>query len=281
MKIKIIPLVIALVAGLLAVVLISVYLQQKEKDLMSRRPQQVVQSANVVVAVKDILKGTVIKENMVDLVKVPENRLQSQAVMNLSRAIGKTARDNIGSGDQVLSSNLSYPDTELSLSMRIPPGKRAVAITGDAAASLGGGIKAGDKVDIITTIPIPSRTADGKSIFENGIFPLFQSVLVLSGDGAGKGGQAGSIILALTPQEATFVALLQEAGKLKLILRGPNDSQYEPVQPATMATLMRYVFGEQPPQAPTVEIYRGISKTKTEGAKSTAAKPTTEEVPAK
>jgi hypothetical protein len=70
------------------------------------------------------------------------------------------------------------------------------------------------------------------------------------------------------------VTLLQEQRTLKLALRGPNDSPFEPVQPATMESLMRYVFGEQPMPPPSVEIYRGVSKTKTnEINNAPAAKP--------
>jgi pilus assembly protein CpaB len=282
MKIKILPLVVSVGCGLLAVVLISVYLQQKERVIMGNKPKTV-SYAVAAVATLDVPKGTVIKESMVDLKKIPEDYLQPRVATSLERVVGKTTIADIAKGEQILLSKISYPEAELTLSMKTPPGKRAIAITVDAASSLGGAIKVGDKVDIIATIPIPVKNAEGKAAFQNGFFPLFQNVPVLAGGGGsapGEKGSAGTLILALNPQEAAFVTLLQEQGKLKLALRGPNDVQYEPVQPATQEALIRYVFGEQPqppPLPPSVEIYRGVSKGRSSGATSTSSTKPAEE----
>jgi Flp pilus assembly protein CpaB len=82
-------------------------------------------------------------------------------------------------------------------------------------------------------------------------------------------GSSPLITLALTPQEASLIAFVQEQGKIRLTLRSPADSRVEMVLPASWDTLFQHIM---PPQAKTdaaaqqgqapreIEIYRGLKK---------------------
>jgi Flp pilus assembly protein CpaB len=123
----------------------------------------------------------------------------------------------------------------------------------------------------------------GKEVKQVSMMPLFQNVLVLAigQDLGGISMEAGSrykkeepkapspiVTLALSPQEASLIAFVQEQGKIRLILRSPADSQITSVAPANWDTLLMYLTPQGPPVPPareeppkkTVEIYRGLEK---------------------
>jgi pilus assembly protein CpaB len=185
----------------------------------------------------------------------------------------------ISKGEQVTLTKLAYTKQAGGgdLAGLTPSGKRAVTISVDNISSLAGMIRPGDFVDVIAIIPIPIQTAEGKTASQLGVLPLFQNVLVLAvGQQTGamardesryqkqEAGPSPLITLALGPQETSLIAFVQEQGKIRLVLRSPQDNQVQNVPPANWDTLFRYIM---PPrestveaEVPTVEIYRGLQK---------------------
>jgi pilus assembly protein CpaB len=164
------------------------------------------------------------------------------------------------------------------LSTKVPKGKRAITVPVDNISSVGGMIRPGDHVDVMGMVPLPAMTADGKQVTQMTTMPLFQDVLVLA---VGQeftnvpGGEKKErvlspvITLALQPQEANLIAFVQEQGKIRLILRSPEDTQVQPAMPASWDALLRTVMPqafqqagtkEIPKPKKTVEIYRGLQK---------------------
>ena len=149
----------------------------------------------------------------------------------------------------------------------------------------------GDYVDIITLVPVPMQNAQGKQEVQTTTMPLFQNILVLainqdlgapapevgrydSGEGSSRpsSAQAQMVTLSLTPQEANFIAfLLEQGGKMRLVLRSPADSKVDAVSPASWDMLFRYAMPQafqaaegqeagEAVKAREVEIYRGLNK---------------------
>jgi pilus assembly protein CpaB len=247
--------------------------EQKFKDAQENQ-------VSVLVAKIDIPQGTVISGNDLEAKSVPGNMFIEGAVSSLDRIAGMVVVSDIAKGEQLTLSKLTRPRKSGDLAAVTPVGKRAIAISVDSLSSLGGMIKPGDYVDVIATIPISVPTLDGKTVNQMGMAPLFQNVLVIAvGRETGitrpeedrysqpkEPAMSGQLTLALTPQEASLIAFVQEQSKIKLVLRSPTDAKIELVKPASWDTLFQYLMPQEESTSDEVksyvEIYRGLRKEK-------------------
>jgi len=243
----------------------------------------------VLVAKEDIPKGSVVSPGSIGTQIVPENYVQPQAVTSFDRIADMVTTADISKGEQISLTKLATAKEAGggALSGLTPVGKRAVTILVDNVSSVAGMLKPGDYVDVMAALQqIPMQVAEGKQEAQLGILPLFQNVLVLavgqnsstvsSGQGSryqkkedeGSNAQNQMITLALAPQEASLIAFVQEQGKIRLILRSPADAKVEQIQPATWATLFRYLRPQDQeqeavkPENPDdyVEVYHGLNQ---------------------
>lgn len=292
-------LIVSGVMGLLAAILVNVYLQQEKAKAAASVPvQTAVEEAKALQAIKDISRGQTVDKGTVTLKTVPVNFIQPGALNSVEAAAGKMALVDILAGEQITSSKLSSPESfrgsaGASLSMITPPGKRAITIPMDPLMAVGGMVRPGDYVDVLANFPVP-QLVDGKQTVQLATVTLFQNVLVLAvgsqlrevsqvstrtsrgSEAQAPVQQAQTITFALSPQEAELISFAQEQGKLKLVLRPPLDTQIHPLPVATAEALWQYILTtqgvnladvaqqanqqvEQTPAA-TVEIYRAGSK---------------------
>jgi len=274
---KFMPLIIAVAAALLAVFLINIYIQQQAEEARKRAEMSAENMTTVIIAKSDIPAGTTIKEKLLVEEKINKKYLQPRAATAMDRVLDKIAIAPISKGEQILLSKVTISGLEVSLSAKVPRGKRAITLPVDNISAVGGMVKPGDHVDVVGVVPIPAKSAEGKAITQMATVPLFQNVLVLA---VGQELTAGitkkeeriapTVTLALEPQEANIIAYVQEQGKIRLILRSPEDTAVERPVPADWNTVLRLImpeaFREQPvveevpkPTRP-VEIYRGTQK---------------------
>lgn len=296
-KQRLIILGVAVVLIIFSVVMLLTYLNNQKQAVIqaaNRKLQQIQASqVSVLVAKQDIPKGTTVEAELFEQAIIPKEYVQPQAATSLDRIAGMVTLAPISKNEQITMSKLMSPREATgaggSLAMSTPVGKRAITISVDNISSVAGMVSPGDYVDVIATLPVPVRTAEGKQEAQAAVIPLFQNVLVLA-----VGQQIGAltpqqrqgryekeekreasplITLALNSQEASLLAFVQEQGKVRLTLRSPADSQIEAVQPASWDTLFRYIMPREaaPAEAPReepaaaeayVEIYRGLSKEK-------------------
>jgi Flp pilus assembly protein CpaB len=133
---------------------------------------------------------------------------------------------------------------------------------------------------VIALLQVPAMGPEGQQASQVAVLSLFQNVLILAvgQDTGGVSAQANRytadkenantgaplVTLALTPQEASFVAFVQEQGKIRLTLRSPADAKMESTIPANWNSLFQYLMPvkeEKPVDVgPKVEIYRGLNK---------------------
>ncbi len=297
-KQRIIILIVAIALALIAVFLVKAYLDQQRQLYLNAAQKEVSKVAEdiqvnqkaVVVAKQNIAAGKVIGPEMLDLRIIPIQQLKANAANSLDKIVGMEAREGIAKGEQITMDKLAISSKKEggfsgsgSLAQFTPVGKRAITVNVDNMAGLAGMLKPGDYVDVLATLPFPSKGPDGKQVTQVATIPLFQNILVLAvgqetianiQDGRYKkeetkkgGEQAPLITLALTPQEASLIAFAQEQGKIRLVLRSPMDAQLQPVQPASWETLFNYIMPEaekniktKAEEGPTVEIYRGLNK---------------------
>ena len=136
--------------------------------------------------------------------------------------------------------------------MKIPPGKRAVTVTIDSLAAVGGLINAGDFVDVIAQLNVPAQDTDKKTVTAM-IFQGLQVLAVntnLEDPGSYENQQASAslkITFAVEPQEAGLLAFADKNGTLELALRAPNESERPTVKASTWKTLADYILKNQGP----------------------------------
>lgn len=275
--------------GLVAMVMVKLYLDQQKQFAQEQAKRQIARmqssQAAILIAKQDIPKGTLIDSAPLDSSIVPNEYVQPQAVTSLSRIAGMVTVAPISKGEQITLSKLANTkQAGGDLAGVTPAGKRAISIAVDNISSVAGMVKPGDYVDVIATLQVPVQTAEGQTASQIAVVPLFQNVLVLAiGQNTGgpvssrareqtvdTSGGANLVTLALTPQEASFAAFVQEQGKIRLTLRSPADAKVEPITPANLNTLFQYILPQQQQaaeqeakkeeQAETIEIYRGASK---------------------
>lgn len=290
---KRLALILGAVLSLLAIFMVKVYLDQQNQRLRQQAEQQAQEEyarrqamqTTVLIAAKDLPKGSIIDEGSLESKTIPKDYVEPKAVTAPDRVIGMITAVTISQGEQITLGKLisSQQARGSSLAMVTPVGKRAITIAVDNIASLVGMIKPTDYVDLIGLLPVPMLTADGRQESQMAVVPLFQNVLVLAvGQDLGgiafsaegryrkdeqSGGSSPLITLALTPQEASLIAFVQEQGKIRLTLRSPADSRVEMVLPASWETLFQHIMppakadaGQQELQPRAIEIYRGLQK---------------------
>jgi len=279
---RIILLISGFVLAAVAVVMVNIYLSRQRQVIHNeekrRADQFLAGQTTVLVAKKDLPQGAIIDTDSTDVRIVPGQFVQPQAATSVDRIAGMMVLAPISAGEQITLSKLTQEKEKYGLSAMTPAGKRAITINVDNIASLVGMIKPGDYVDVIANLAVPIQAPDGKQSSQQAVIPLFQNVLILAvGQDIVASATQGThryaasqetsplITLALSPQEASLIAFVQDQGKIRLVLRSPADAKVEQIQPASWETLFQYLSpkGQQSgQQAPIdyVEIYRGLNK---------------------
>ena len=142
-----------------------------------------------------------------------------------------------------------------SLALKTPTGKRAVTVKMDSLAAVGGLVNPGDFVDIMAQIAPPgAQQMVGVMPPQTLTSMIFQNVQVLAvGANVGAPGvyeaqqQAKDLIItvALDPEEAGLLNYVQQNGKLQLALRSPNETETYTLPVANWQTLSDYVLERQ------------------------------------
>lgn len=249
MKIK--PRVLmSLLLALIAMILVSVYINTKETVLLEDANKK-----DVVIATEVILANTPIQDNQVKLAKIPQKWVQPSALNKLEDVIGKISSVPIQKDAQILGTYFSTIGT--SLSFKVPRGKRAVSIAISDVTGVANLVQPGNFVDIVGLFKFGSFAANANinplSIPPNQqtqALTLFQNVQVLAtgqdvGGGidltatqrekerqrletAGQGPIVGkpegpesyrTVTLAMTPEAAQDLIFAQHIGDLALVLR--------------------------------------------------------------
>lgn len=219
-----IPLVLAVLLGLAAVLAVGRLLKERNKAKEK--------TTTVVAVARDVAAGDVLTADTIMKKEVPVSARPVQAIF-WSRSevvVGQKAMRAIAQGDYVLLS-----DVGLSRSMADIVGE------GEWAVSLSvpqGGIarivQPGDEVAVIGTFRISSQvksadlSAGIKEVSKEATMVLFPRVRVLdvgalSSTRGGEETGGGEIILALPPQQAQVLVAAQRKAQLTLALRRPGD----------------------------------------------------------
>jgi len=262
---RIVNLAIGLGVALIVIMMIQNYIAS-QRQLIEKLLEEG-KAVKIVIAKVDIAKDTIITADMVSLKTEPKASMQPGDLTSLESAIGSLAVVDILRGQHINSNMLQTSTAFKFLSQSVPTGMRAFTISVDQLSGIEGLIKPGDYVDVIGTFRFPTgREGESMPI----VVTLLQGIKVLASNRIISPYQvpqkAGTITLALKPEDARVLAYALTIGSIKLVLRAPLDSSVEYESNAiTFEALLKKMgmYIPQPPTVappPTVEVYRGSSK---------------------
>lgn len=174
----------------------------------------------VILAKTEILPNTLITADMVEQVNIPASYQQPGAITNMKRVVGAAAKERIMAQEQITERLMAVEGKATGFTGIIPRDKRALSVSVNDISGVAGLIKPGDWVDVIVTV-------DSNNIQPVANMPL-QNILVLAANKNSDPGEKESspkddkvvtITLAVTPDEATLLALAEVKGSIFFTLR--------------------------------------------------------------
>ena len=202
-------LILALALGVLAVILVMIYIRGIEEK---HRKEDMV---SVLVAAKDIPAGTALKRTLVAKKEIPKQYLNPNAVLpdSLDLILDQVTNIDLRKDQQIAWSNLGVQEM-VGLAGIIREGERALTIAVDEVSGVAGLLRPNDHVDIIGCFETPKdlnirvedlkamRGMSGKYTVEMVTLTLLQNVTVLAtGDvlGSAEGETLPSAPVASAP----------------------------------------------------------------------------------
>ncbi len=260
---------IALVFSLLAAVLVYSFL----KGLADQTAKQ---GLPVVVAKADVPPKTRLTAEMLQVVNVPAEYIQPGAVQELNKAVGIVAREQIVAGEQVTQRRLLLEGKSAGFSGIIPPDKRAVSVAVTEVTGVAGLVKPGDYVDVIVTFDTNILGEHLSQIFLQNVRVLAtnRETETAAVETAKKEANTKmTVTLAVSPDEATRLAVADEKGKIRLALRPylpgnaiivANALKPRDIVNASIPQAAPAAAADRPIPAPVVRGIQVIRGTKTE-----------------
>ena len=238
-------LAIAVLLGLIAVVLLNVYLGSSRKAQVAQTQGQAGAGSPVVVAAVPITRGVVVQPQLLKVVNYPAGSVPAGAFTSVSQLTGgkdvaRVAMRDLGPDEPVLATRVSPPGGKLNLATELDPGTQAIAIRTNDVAGVGGFVLPNDRVDVLM-----SRTVGKGPVIQ----VVAENVRVVGVDQsddteANKPVVVKAVTLQVTPDQAQSVTLAQTLGTLSLSLRHVEDAA-----PVGRLVTTEAVFGFAGPRA--------------------------------
>lgn len=178
----------------------------------------------VVVAVRDMPTGTLLRTADLKLVNYPEKDAPKGVVLKGADAINRVALIPIQANEPLLAGKLSSTTAVEGLSSTIDPGYRAVAVQITDVSGVAGLIQTNSRVDVLFTRPGTMTEASTSTILQN-IKVLSVGRLTATGAAVDPRAPRSPVVtLVLSPADAQKLELAKNEGKISLSLRNPLDS---------------------------------------------------------
>ena len=234
-------LVLALGCGLVASIGVTQVIANRQTDQAA--PSAETQS--IFVALDDIPLGVPLTAQVLKLEPWPKDRVPEGALTRIEDIEGRRARTRFFAGEPIIERKLLRPgETGGGISPLIPKGLRVVSVKVDRVSGGGGLILPGDRVDMVVYFT-QTRTA---SIPETSTRTVLQDIRVFAvndqfslDDEPDKRSitNAQTVSLLVTPAQAQKVTLAGELGRIRLVLRSPEDDEQTELTVATAQDILR------------------------------------------
>lgn len=222
---------------------------------MSQQAQQQaaqqIKQVYVVTVLKDIPENTILSPEMLAVKPFPAEFAPAGAVATVEETTGKYAGSKLFKDTILLRSQLSGTKRARDVASNLPPGKVAFWLPLPELIGSTGGLKVGDRIDVLLTVNFKSGGADQASqdkfystqttlqnveVFAVGtVEQAVDSGAQAAGSGSsssaparGSGGsnEKGAIVLLVDHQDAVILKFVKDVdGVIDLVLRSADDSQ--------------------------------------------------------
>lgn len=204
----------------------------------------------VVVATHDLARGLTLGPDDVQVVLFPERSRPEGALQSVESSIGRIVLEPIRSSEPILDVKLGPTEVTASpIALRTALRKRAYPVR--LQGPVGTILTSGDRIDLLVTIR-PANADSDHTLAEPTSRIVVENVLALEvlrpAAPQGTEGTTGSpspssddyadIILEVTPEEAERVALAEQEGTLRAVLRHPTDADRASTTGITQSQLL-------------------------------------------
>jgi len=212
---------VALALGVFAALGARSYFVNRMADIEARAKGKTI---GVVVAKTDLARGTKLSADNVAVRQVPADYAHSLAVLpeQFDRVEAQPLSFAVKGGEMILWSLMEGKRTP-TFSARVEAGRRAMTVPVDEISSISGMLEPGDTVDLMVTLDQRGRKLT---------FPLLQTVQVMAtgqrvvdDPKTGDRRSYSTVTLDITPEQAQYVIVAREAGRITALLRNPQDKQ--------------------------------------------------------
>lgn len=193
---------------------------------------QVEMAAVVVVGTKEPIPArTRVTEQQLALKQVPKTILTGSEFAAVKDVAGQITDVRLEPGEVVLKSRV-VPEGKGSMAYKVPQGMRAITIRIDELSGVAGNANVGDLVDLILVLQQskPDRPFASARLIYEGVQVLGKGPATGTVDGNAKGAPAepqklSSLTLAMKPEHAVEVALAEQMGLIKVMLRPAENKE--------------------------------------------------------
>lgn len=263
---------IAIVLGLIAVVLINVYMGSSRKAQVAQVQAGV--GTPVVVAQAPISRGGVIQPAQLKVVNYPAGSVPAGAFTTIAQLTGakdqqRVALRDLAPDEPVLANRVTLPGGKLNLATELSPGMQAVTFHSSDVTGVGGFVLPNDRVDVML-----SRSVGGGEHTMPLTQVIAENIRVLGVDQSDDQEQnkpqvVKAITVEVTPEQAQQITLAQTMGTVSLALRHVDDTA--PVtRLVTTAVSFGYFSAPKPVDIRGRPIRRGPEVRVTRGTDTTA-----------
>jgi pilus assembly protein CpaB len=230
----------AVIAGIAAVFLVKVYLDQARQ----RSSAAPIETVSVVVAATDIPSGQRLEGTQVEVVRWPAGHAPAGTFQRTDDVIGQTLRQAMVRGEPVLRDRLANKDRGQGLAAILDAGARAMAVKVDQVIGIAGFVQPGDHVDVITTIATDEETRAALANKPAKISKIIlQDIRVLAvGEHLATDGhkpiKVQVVTLEVQPDQSESLALASQYGTIQLTMRSRLDREAVETEGVTPLALL-------------------------------------------
>ena len=238
---------------------------RKEARAAAKKTERI----TVVVAARDIPANVLLRADMLATRTAAKDSVPSDAVTSVADLKELYTRVPIIKDDVLRRSKIVTRDEAGSLAFRIPEGRRAITVNITESKAVGYSINPGEHVDVIGIFHVRDTASEEEYLLSRTILQDIPVLEISTADIQEEKSRSRSATrspvatLAVTPEEAEVIALVENEMKLVLTLRPLGETGRITGEGAKLANILG--IQPPPPSAPapapepqrTVEIYAG------------------------